>query len=49
MNMPSSAITTVNPLNTTARLAVLPAAAIASCLSRPPARSSRYRETTNSE
>ena len=36
MNMPSSAITTVKPLNTTARLAVLPAAAIASYFSRPP-------------
>ena len=41
MNIASSAITTVNPLNTTARLAVLLAAPMASCLSRPRARSSR--------
>ena len=49
ISMPSSAITTVSPLTSTARLAVAPAAAIASTFSRPRARSSRKRETTISE
>jgi len=49
MNIPSSATTKVKPLNSTARLAVAPARAIASSFARPSARSSRYRETTKSE
>ena len=49
MNMPSSAITNVEPLKSTARLAVAPVRAIASSLPSPCPRSSRYRETTNSE
>jgi hypothetical protein len=48
-SMPISASTTVIPLNSTARLAVAPAASMASSLSRPCRRSSRYRETMNSE
>jgi hypothetical protein len=48
-NMPISAITTVSPLKSTARLEVAPARAIASSVSRPALRSSRKRETTNSE
>ena len=36
------------PLKSTARLAVAPVTAIASCLSRPRARSSRKRDTTKS-
>ena len=49
MTRPSSASTTVRPLNSTARLAVPPVTAIASILSRPRARSSRNREMMNSE
>ena len=37
------------PLNSTARLAVAPTAAIASGFSRPWRRSSRKRDSTNSE
>ena len=40
-SIPNNAITTEMPLNITARLAVLPARAIASIFSRPRARSSR--------
>ena len=40
-NMPARAITTVNPLKNTARLAVAPDIPIASRLSRPRCRSSR--------
>ena len=47
--MPSSARTTVIPLKNTARLAVPPARPIASSLSRPWSRSSRYRATMKSE
>ena len=49
MNMPSSARTTVIPLKNTARFAVAPAAPIASSLSKPFFRSSRKRDTMNSE
>ena len=49
MNMPSRARTTVMPLKNTARLAVAPAAPIASILSKPFFRSSRNRDTMNSE
>ena len=49
ISRPSSASTTVRPLNSTARLAVPPVTAIASSLSRPRARSSRKREMMNSE
>ena len=49
MNIPSSASTTVMPLKNTARFAVAPAAPIASSLSNPFFRSSRYRDTMNSE
>ncbi len=48
-NSPASAITTMNPENTTARLAVSPALAIASILSTPRRRSSRNRSMMNSE
>jgi len=48
-SIPTSAITNAVPLKRTARLAVPPAAAIASIFSRPRARSSRKRESTNSE
>ena len=41
MNMPSSAITNVLPLKSTARLAVAPVRAIASSLASPCPRSSR--------
>ena len=41
MNMPSSAITNVEPLNNTARLAVAPVRAIASSFASPCPRSSR--------
>ncbi len=40
-SIPLSAITNIEPLNSTARLAVAPDAAIASSCGRPPARSSR--------
>jgi hypothetical protein len=46
---PSSARTTVIPLKNTARLAVAPARPIASSLSRPWSRSSRYRATMKRE
>ena len=49
MNIPSSASTTVMPLKNTARLAVAPAAPIASSFSKPFFRSSRNRDTMNSE
>ncbi len=49
ISRPSSASTTVSPLNSTARLAVPPVTAMASSLSRPRARSSRKREMMNSE
>ena len=42
------ATTNANPLKTTARLAVDPVASIAAGFSRPRARSSRNRDTTNS-
>ena len=45
---PSIAMTKAQPLKSTARLAVAPVEAIASSLSRPPERSSRKRDTTNS-
>ena len=48
-NIPSSARTTVAPEKSTARFAVAPATATASSTSRPARRSSRKRETTNSE
>ncbi len=48
-SMPHSASTTVIPEKNTARLAVPPATAMASTFSRPRCRSSRYRDTTNSE
>ncbi len=48
-SMPASAITTVNPLKKTARLAVAPDMPIASRLSRPRRRSSRYLDTMKSE
>ena len=41
ISIPLNAKTTVRPLNSTARLAVAPAAAIASFFSSPAARSSR--------
>ena len=41
ISIPTSASTTVNPLKSTARLAVSPATVIASRCSRPPRRSSR--------
>ena len=47
--MPASASTTVRPLKNTARFAVAPDRPIASRLSCPFARSSRYLETMNSE
>ena len=40
-SIPVSAITKIEPLNSTARLAVAPAAAIASCSASPATRSSR--------
>ena len=49
MSMPTMASTTVMPLKNTALEAVAAAAPMASSLSRPPARSSRYRETMNRE
>jgi hypothetical protein len=49
MNIPSRASTTVRPLKNTARLAVAPAAPMASSLGNPFFRSSRYRDTMNSE
>ena len=49
MNIPSSARTTVMPLKKTARFAVAPAAPIASSFSKPFFRSSRNRDTMNSE
>jgi hypothetical protein len=49
ISIPNIAITNVVPLKSTARFAVAAEAAIASCLSRPRPRSSRKRETTNSE
>ncbi len=48
ISMPESAMITVIPENSTARLAVFPAATIASTFASPPARSSRKRSTTNS-
>ena len=48
ISMPTSATTTVMPLNSTARLAVEPARSMAASFSRPSRRSSRYRETMNS-
>ena len=45
---PVIARTNALPLKSTARLAVAPVTAIASCLSRPRARSSRKRDTTKS-
>ncbi len=48
MNSPASAIITVIPLNSTARLAVSPERTIASTFSTPLARSSRKRSTMNS-
>ncbi len=48
-NMPNSAITNVEPLNSTARLAVADVRWMAVSLSRPAARSSRNREMTKSE
>ncbi len=48
-SMPESAITTVRPLKKTARLAVAPERPIACSLSPPLRRSSRYRDTMNSE
>jgi len=49
MNIPRRASTTVIPLKNTARLAVAPAAAMASIFSKPFFRSSRNRDTMNSE
>ena len=46
---PTMASVKAIPLNSTARLAVAPAAAIAAPRSRPRPRSSRKRERTNSE
>ena len=46
---PTIASVNARPLNSTARLAVPPVAAIASSFSRPWARSSRKRERMNSE
>ena len=48
-SIPTSAITTTEPLTRTAREAVAPAVAMASIFSRPRRRSSRKRETMNSE
>ena len=48
-NKPMKPSTTVIPLKTTVRLAVAPARAMASILSRPLERSSRYRDRTNNE
>ena len=48
-NRPSSAITNVVPLKSTARLAVAPVIAMAAFFSSPLARSSRKREITKSE
>jgi hypothetical protein len=48
MNMPNIAITNVVPLKSTARLAVIADAEIASNFSSPLPRSSRNRETTKS-
>ena len=47
-SIPSSAIITVAPANSTARPAVFIASTTASSLSRPPARLSRKRVTMNS-
>ena len=47
--IPSRASTTVRPLKKTARFAVAPAAPIASSFAKPFFRSSRYRDTMNSE
>jgi hypothetical protein len=49
ISIPSSASTTVRPLKNTARLAVAPERRIASSFSNPFFRSSRYRDTMNSE
>ncbi len=48
-SIPARARTTVKPLKNTARLAVAPDLPIASILSRPRCRSSRYRDTMNNE
>jgi hypothetical protein len=49
ISMPASARITVRPLKNTARFAVAPDIPIASSLSLPRARSSRYLDTMNSE
>jgi hypothetical protein len=49
ISIPSIAITNVVPLKITARFAVVAEPSIASSTSRPRPRSSRKRETTNSE
>ena len=49
ITMPSSAKTTVMPEKTTALVAVAPARPMASCFSRPRARSSRKRAIMNNE
>ena len=49
ISMPTMASTTVMPLKNTALEAVAAAVPMASSFSRPPARSSRYRETMNRE
>ena len=48
ISIPSSAITTVRPENSTARIAVSPAMPIASVIVRPSRRSSRKRSTMKS-
>ena len=49
ISMPSIAMTNAEPLKSTARLAVAPAAEIAASGTRPLPRSSRYLEITNRE